>query len=103
MYPLMRPHNVHAQLVESGEWALYCDIHQWWDTMKERLPTMYPCAIKTLCIPHTSCDVEHSFSMWKLVRSEKQSSMQHGSHKATLLRMHRKNCITKGNGVHDAI
>ena len=32
-------------------------VDSWWDSMKERLPTMYPCAIQTLCIPHTSCDV----------------------------------------------
>ena len=37
---------------------------------------MHPYAIQTLCIPHTSCDVEHSFSMLKNVRSEKQYSMQ---------------------------
>ena len=87
----MFPHNLHAQLVESGEWALCkaylfedtCDfgIHQWWDSMKEWLPTMYPYAIQTLCIPHTPCDGVCSFSKWKNVRSEKQSSMQHGMHK----------------------
>ena len=86
-YPLMLPNNVRAQVVDNGEWALYkaCvvpdngdfDIHQWWDSMKDRLPTMYPYAIQTLCIPHTSCDVERSFSMWKNVRSEKQYNMQH--------------------------
>ena len=91
-YPLMLPNNVQAQVVDNGEWALYkaCvvpdngdfDIHQWWDSMKDRLPTMYPYAIQTLCIPHTSCDVERSFSMWKNVRSEKQHNMQHALHKA---------------------
>ena len=52
MYPLMFPNTVHAQLVESADWALYkaslvedtCvfDIHHWWDSIKEWLPTMYP-------------------------------------------------------------
>ena len=90
-YPLMVPHNMHAQLVESGEWMLYkaslvvedtrsFDVHQWWDSMKERLPTMYPYVLQTLCMPHTSCNVGHSFSMWKNVCSEKQCSMQHGLH-----------------------
>ena len=91
-YPLMLPNNVQAQVVDNGEWALYkaCvapdngdfDIHQWRDSMKDRLPTMYPYAIQTLCIPHTSCDVERSFSMWKNVRPEKQYNMQHALHKA---------------------
>ena len=91
-YPLMLPNNVQAQVVDNGEWALYkaCvvpdngdfDIHQWWDCMKDRLPTMYPYAIQPLCIPHTLCDVERSFSMWKNVRSEKPNNMQHALHKA---------------------
>ena len=50
--------------------------------MKDRLSTMYPYALQTLCIPHTSCDVERSFSMWKNVRSEKQYNMQDALHKA---------------------
>ena len=49
--------------------------------MKDRLPTMYPYAIQTLCIPHTSCDVERSFSMWKNVRSKKQYNMTYALHK----------------------
>ena len=74
--------HVHAHLVDNGAWALYkasmvsdngdFDIHQWWDRMKDRLPTMYPYAFQTLCILHTSCDVGLSFSMWKNVRSQKQ-------------------------------
>ena len=49
---------------------------------QERLPTTYPCVTQTLCIPHTSCDVECSFCMRKNVHCEKQYSMQHGLHKA---------------------
>ena len=92
MYPLMFPENVRAQLVESSGWVLYkasvvedthdFDIHWWWDSMKDRLPTVYAYAIETLYIVHTSCDVERSFSMGKNVRSEKQYSMNHGLHKA---------------------
>ena len=47
-----------------------------------RLPTMYPIARSILAIPHTSCDVERSFSVWKRVRSEKQQSMKEGTQKA---------------------
>ena len=43
-------------------------------------PMMYPYAIQTSCIPHTSCDVEHS--VWKNVRFETQFNMQHALHKA---------------------
>ena len=50
--------------------------------MALRLPTMYPIARSILAIPHTSCDVERSFSVWKRVRSEKQQSMKEGTHKA---------------------
>ena len=94
MYPLMFPQNVHAQSVESGDWVVYkaspvedthiFDIHRWWDSMKERLPTMYAYAIQTLCITHTSCYSQHTFSVWNIVRSEKQYSMQHGLHKANV-------------------
>ena len=85
----MFPNNVHAHSVDSGDWdwALYkaygvpdnCDfdIHQWWDSMKDHLLTMYPYAVKTWCITHTSCDVEHSVSMWKNVHSENRYTMQY--------------------------
>ena len=53
--------------------------------MKDRLPKMYPYAIQTWCIPHTSCDVERSFSMWKNVRSQKQYNMQHALRKVYVL------------------
>ena len=48
------------------------DVLQWWEAMALCLPTMYPIARSILAIPHTSCDVERSFSVWKRVRSEKQ-------------------------------
>ena len=85
------------------------DIHRLWDSMKERLLTMYTYAIQTLCIPHTSCDVERSFSMWKNVRSEKQYSMQRGLHKAYVsfgfngFVNARQNRITNGSGVPDVV
>ena len=58
------------------------DVLQWREAMALRLPTMYPIARSILAIPHTSCDVERSFSVWKRVRSEKQHSMKEGTHKA---------------------
>ena len=48
------------------------DQPQWWEAMTLRLPTMYPIAWSILAIPHTACNVERSFSVWKHVRSEKQ-------------------------------
>ena len=53
-----------------------------WGSMKERLSTMYPYAVQTLCLLHTSCDVERSFSMWKKVCSEKQYNIQRALRKA---------------------
>ena len=58
------------------------DVLQWWEGMAVRLPTMYRIARSILAIPHTSCDVERSFSVWKRVRSDKQQSMAEGTHKA---------------------
>ena len=46
------------------------------------VPTMYPIGRSILAIPHTSCNVERSFSVWKHVRSEKQHNMKEGTHKA---------------------
>lgn len=91
-FSLVFPPAVHDQLVQSGEWALYrasvtpstpqFDILNWWDSMADRLPVMYRYARRVLSIPHTSCDVERSFSAWKRVRSEKQQSMKEKTHKA---------------------
>ena len=50
--------------------------------MKDRVPLLYPHAGRILGIPHTSCDVERPFPMWKRVRSDKQHSMKEGTHKA---------------------
>ena len=47
-----------------------------------RLPNLYHVARCILAIPHTSCDVERSFSAWRRVRSEKQLRMKDGAHKA---------------------
>ena len=79
-------------LLENGEWKVYrdsvtpstpqFDVLQWWEGMAVRLPTMYRIARSILAIPHTSCDVERSFSVWKRVRSDKQQSMAEGTHKA---------------------
>ena len=41
-----------------------------------RLPRLYCVPCRTLAIPHTSCDVERSFSAWKRVRSEKYLRMK---------------------------
>ena len=94
-YPHVIPSELCPRIEQSGEWKSYLDSVQpstqkfdilgWWEGMQERLPLLYQlyqCARRTLAIPHTSCDVERSFSMWKRVRSEKQHSMQHGTHKA---------------------
>ena len=90
--PSMLPNNVHAHVVDDGEWALQkasvvpddgdLDIQHRWDGMKDRLPTMYPYAIRTLCIPDTPCDVERPFSTRKNVGSVKQHNIQHASNKA---------------------
>ena len=53
-----------------------------WEGMRECLLALYKCARRTLAIPHTTCDVDRSFSMSKRVRSEKQYRMQHDTHKA---------------------
>ena len=91
-FPDIFPSSIHDEVVKSGEWSLYresiqaqspkFDILQWWESMAPRLPIMYRCARRTLAIPHTSCDVERSFSVWKRVRSDKQYSMKDGTHKA---------------------
>ena len=74
------------KIKQSGEWKLNVDSVQpstqqfnilgWWEGMHEWLPLLYKCARRMLVIPHTSCDVERSFSMRKRVRCEKQHSMQ---------------------------
>ena len=91
-FPDIFPSSIRDRVVDSGEWNLYresiqpdsqkFDLLQWWESMAPRLPIMYACARRTLAIPHTSCDVERSFSVWKRVRSDKQYSMQEGTHKA---------------------
>ena len=58
------------------------DILELWDGMFARPPLMYKCVRCTLGVPHTSCDVERTFSVWKCVRSDKQHNMQEGTHKA---------------------
>ena len=46
------------------------------------VPLMY-CSVKqVLTIPHFSCDLERTFSMWKRVRPDKQLSLKEGKHKA---------------------
>ena len=86
------PFDQCQAIVDSGEWRLFrenvvadsrdFDILQWWEGMSARLPLMYRCVRRTLSVPHTSCDVERTFSVWKRVRSDKQHSMQEGTHKA---------------------
>ena len=56
----MFPNNVHAHVVDIGEWALYkasvvpdngdFDIHNWWYSRRDRLPTMYPYLLGSLII-----------------------------------------------------
>ena len=82
-FPLISPPDIQGGIVESGQWKLYresiaatkpqFDILGWWEGMNGCLPLMYPCARRILAIPHTSCDVERSFSVWKRARSDKQS------------------------------
>ena len=91
-FPLIFSTQVQQTLLENGEWKVYrdsvtpstpsFDVLQWWEGMAVRLPTMYRIARSILAIPHTSCDVERSFSVWKRVRSDKQHSMAEGTHKA---------------------
>ena len=91
-FPLIFSAQTQRQLLENGEWKVYrdsitpstpqFDVLQWWEGMALRLPTMYPIARSILAIPHTSCDVELSFYVWKHVRSAKQQSMKEGPHKA---------------------
>ena len=91
-FPLIFSTQVQQTLLENGEWKVYrdsvtpstpqFDVLQWWEGMAVRLPTMYRIARSILAIPHTSCDVERSFSVWKRVRSDKQQSMAEGTHKA---------------------
>ena len=50
--------------------------------MKGCLPRMYPWVRRTLSIPHTSCDLERTFSVWKRVRSDKRYNMEHDTHEA---------------------
>ena len=58
------------------------DILQWCEGMSTRLPLIYKCVRRTLSVPHTSCDVERSFSVWKHVRFDKLHNMQEGTKKA---------------------
>ena len=91
-FPLIFSTQVQQTLLENGEWKVYrdsvtpstpqFDVLQWWEGMPVRLPTMYRIARSILAIPHTSCDVERPFSVWKRVRSDKQQSMAEGTHKA---------------------
>jgi len=91
-YGLVFPPHLQSEIVQSGQWHLYresvarntpkFDILEWWEGMSLRLPLLYPHARRILAIPHTSCDVERSFSVWKRVRSDKQQSMKLGTHKA---------------------
>ena len=82
--PSFCAHN--GSLFVNNSWAVK---QEWWTSYdasrkltRFKAKDGYPYAIQTLCIPHTSCDVERSFSMWKNVRSEKQYNMQHALHKA---------------------
>ena len=87
--------NVQQKIVDIGEWKVCCesrpptspkcDILAWWDSMASRLPALYSIACRVLAIPHTSCDVEFSFSVWKHVHSKKQNSMKKWTHKAYIL------------------
>ena len=91
MYAHVIPADLCPTIEQSGDWNLYVDSVQpstkqsntlgWWEGMCERVPLLYKCARRMLAIPHMSCDMERSFSMWKRVHSEKQHSMQHGTHK----------------------
>ena len=91
-FPLIFPDNLQSIIVDNGDRDLYranvhsstpkFDILQWWEAMKERLPHMYKCACRILAIPHTSCDVERSFSIWKRVQLDKQENMKEGTYKA---------------------
>ena len=117
MYPLMFPHNVYARCVESGEWVLHkaslvennCDfdIHQWWGSMKEQLPTMYPYAIQTLCIPlvmlsiHFPCGRMCARSSNMVCNTGCTKRMSHLD--SMVLWMPRENRITKGNGLCDVV
>ena len=92
VFPLIFSTQVQQTLLESREWKVYRDsvtpstpqfaVLQWWEGMAMRLPTMYRIARSILAIPHTSCDAERSFSVWKCVRSDKQQHMAEGTHKA---------------------
>ena len=90
-FPHVFPSNQCHAIVGSGEWLLFrenvvadsrnFDILQWWEGMSARLPLIYKCVRRTLSVPHTSCNVERTFSFWKRVRSNKHN-MQEGTHKA---------------------
>ena len=75
-------HIAAARWMSDSQSSKKFDILEWWEAMAGRLPIMYHYARRTLAIPHTSCDVERSFSVWKRVRSDKQYSMKEGTHKA---------------------
>ena len=74
-YDLVFPPRLQSEIVQSGQWRLYresvagntskFDILEWWEGISLRLPLLYPHARRILAIPHTSCDVERSFSVWK--------------------------------------
>ena len=91
-FPLIFPDNLQSIVVDNGDRGLYrvdvqpstpkLDILQRWKAMKERLPHMYKGARRIIAIPHTSSNVERSFSIWKRVQSDKQENVKEGTHKA---------------------
>ena len=92
VFPLIFSTQVQQTLLENGEWKLYrdsvalstlqFDVLQWWEGMAVRLPSIYRIARSIVAIPHTSCAVERSFSVWKRIGSNKQQSTAEGTHKA---------------------
>ena len=76
-FPHVFPSDRCHAIVDGGEWRLFrenvvadsrdCHTLQWWEGMFARLPLMYKCVRRTLSVPHTSCDVERTFLVWKCV------------------------------------
>ena len=90
----VRHHRVFTQTVADelakGEWDRYwdgdevpegpLDLVQWWKSMESELPTLARIALRTLPMPHSGCDVERSFSYYRLSRTSLQMCIQAEHH-----------------------
>jgi len=76
--------NAEMKALEDGEWAAWMEAdvpaaspHEFWADQAQRaaMPMLARAALRHLRRPITACDVERSFSLWKIAKSVYQERM----------------------------